>query len=143
MKPKKVPSNDNEISFMLEEYTTLRELKISLDSKGENRVNFYLATISGASVALGLLNQLSIPLELLYFLNAAVFIGILILGNITFARMVERTTRNTEYERGMNRIRRYFVDNYPNIKNIFSSPSSMINPDLAILYLISKKEDGV
>lgn len=119
---KKTSNNDKEISFMLEEYATLRELKINLDNKGDNRVNFFLATISGASVALGLLNQLTLPVELLFFLNASVFVGILFLGNITFARMVERHSRNIEYERGMNRVRRYFVDKYPSIEKYMFLP---------------------
>jgi hypothetical protein len=102
--------------FMLAEYTTLRELRLSLDSLGETRVNFFLATISGTVVGLGLINQLSGQLEIVFFINAAVFIGLLLFGLITFARMVERHASIIEYTRGMNRIRRFFAEKHPDIK---------------------------
>ncbi len=106
--------------FMLAEYATLRRLHLGLGSLGENRVNFFLASISGSVVGLGLINQLSALAETVYFINGAVIVGLFFFGLITFARMIERTVKMTEYTRGMNRIRRYFVDKYPNIKQYLS-----------------------
>ncbi len=101
--------------FLLAEYTALRELRLSLESLGENRVNFFFAAISGSAVGLGLINQLSVLAETLYFVNGAVFVGLFFFGLMTFARMVERSIRITAYTRAMNRIRRYFADKHPDI----------------------------
>ena len=86
--------------FMLAEYATLRELRLSLDSLGESRMNFYLAAISGSVVGLGLLNQLSALAKTIFFINAAVIVGLLFLGSITFVRMVRRTVSKIELHPG-------------------------------------------
>ncbi len=111
----KVDTEESLTEFLLAEYTTLREFRSRLDVLGESRLNFFLATISGAIIGLGLLNQLSALSQTLAFINSTVFIGLFLLGLMTFARMVERTIRITEYTRGMNRIRRYFADKHPEI----------------------------
>lgn len=107
---------------MLAEYSTLRELRLSLDSLGENRVNFYMAAISGSVVGLALINQLSTFPEIIYFIDGAVVAGLFVFGLITFARMVERSVNIISYTRGMNRIRRYFADKHPNIQSYLWLP---------------------
>ncbi len=109
-------TSEEGLDFMLAEYTTLRELRISLNSLGESRVNFFLATISGAIVGLALINQLSGFVELVYFINGAVFVGLILFGWITFARMVERTVKIAFYRDRMDQIRSYFAEEYPKIK---------------------------
>jgi hypothetical protein len=111
----KIDTEEPATDFMLAEYATLRELRLSLDALGESRMNFFLATISGVIIGLGLLNQLPALSQTLVFINGVVFIGLFLLGLMTFARMVNRTIRITDYTRGMNRIRRYFVDKHPDI----------------------------
>jgi len=108
-------SEERASEFMLAEYATLRELRLSLDSLGESRMNFYLAAISGSVVGLGLLNQLSALSKTTFFINAAVIVGLFFFGTITFARMLQRTVKIVEYTRGMNRIRRYFAEKNPDI----------------------------
>ncbi len=122
------PSEDKVVDFMLEEYATLREMRLSLDSLGESRVNFFLATISGAIVGLALINQLASYVEIIFFINGAIFVGLLLFGLVTFARMVERTVKNTSYSRGMNRIRRYFVEKHPEIEPYLWLPTSDDKP---------------
>jgi len=115
---------------MLAEYNTLRELRQSLDTVGENRVNFFLATASGSVVGLALINQLSVQVEILFFLNGAVFVGLFSLGLITFARMVERSVNIILFTRGMNRIRRYFSDRHPAIERYLWLPVYDDKPSL-------------
>ncbi len=109
-------SDKQESEFMLAEYSTLRELRLSLDSLGENRVNFYMAAISGSIVGLALINQLSTYPDIVYFIDGTIIVALFLFGLITFARMVERNVRIISYTRGMNRIRRYFADKHPNIQ---------------------------
>jgi hypothetical protein len=111
----KIDTEESATDFMLAEYATLRELRLSLDSLGESRMNFYLAVISGSVVGLGLLNQLSGLAKTIFFINAAVIVGLLFLGSITFVRMLQRTVNIVEYTRGMNRIRRFFSEKNPDI----------------------------
>jgi hypothetical protein len=114
-KQSKIDTEESATDFMLAEYATLRELRLNLDSLGESRMNFYLAVISGSVVGLGLLNQLSALAKTIFFINAAVIVGLLFLGSITFVRMLQRTVNIVEYTRGMNRIRRYFSEKNPDI----------------------------
>ena len=108
-------TEESATEFMLAEYATLRDLRLSLDSLGENRMNFYFAVISGAVVGLGLFNQLSGLAKTVFFINAAVIVGLLLLGSITFVRMLHRSVNIVEYTRAMNRIRHYFSDKNPDI----------------------------
>ncbi len=45
---------DRIVDFMLAEYETLRDFRQTSVTLGENRLNFYLACVSGAAVGLGL-----------------------------------------------------------------------------------------
>ena len=45
-------SEERASEFILAEYATLRELRMSLDSLGESRMNFYLTAISGSVICL-------------------------------------------------------------------------------------------
>lgn len=118
------------INFLLAEYTTLRELRQNLDSLGESRVNFFLATVSGVIVGLALINQMPGEKEIIYFINGAAFIGLFWLGLITFTRMVERSINLVLYMRGMNRIRRYFVDRNLSIEKYLWLPKYDDKPSL-------------
>jgi hypothetical protein len=130
--PKSIPplTDKQTVDFMLAEYSTLRESRHRLESVGENRVNFFLAIVSGAIVGLGLVNQLPGPTDIIYFVNIAIFISIFLLGLITFARMVERSINDIQYARAMNRIRRYFVDRNTTIEKYLWFPITDDKPSL-------------
>lgn len=115
-------SDDKLVDFMIAEYENLRERRDSLDKLGESRVNFFLATISGALVGLTLLVQVPYINDIVHFIVALIIIGILWIGFTMFARMVSRSINLILLDRGMNRIRRYFVDKNPEIKDYISLP---------------------
>jgi hypothetical protein len=52
----------------------------------------------------------------------AVLTGMIILGVLTFQRLIERRTRAVENLRALNRIHRYFVDKDPELANYFYWP---------------------
>jgi len=107
---------------MKSEYETLLNFRQSLITLGENRLNFFLATVSGAAVGLGLINQVSANKEIIYFVDGIVLVGLFLLGIVTFVRTVERSIGIVVYTRGMNRIRRFFVDQNPSIKKYLVLP---------------------
>jgi len=109
-------------SFMLAEYAMLRELRQHIVSVGEHRVNVFLATVSGSAVALALINQLSSLGRTRHVIIATILAGLLLLGLITFDRLVKRSVVMTVYTRGLNRVRRYFVDSYPEISQYIILP---------------------
>jgi hypothetical protein len=84
-----------------------------LVSFGESRVNFLLATVSGALVGLALISQLSGYGHTVYIISCVILVGLLFLGLITFARAVESVIGIKVYTRGMNRIRHYFAARDP------------------------------
>ena len=98
------------VDFLLAEYAMLRDLRQDTISHGESRLNFFLATVSGALVGIPLINQVSVDKDIILFVNSTIIIGLFILGLITFGRLVQRSVRVIIYTRGLNRIRRYFVD---------------------------------
>jgi hypothetical protein len=110
------------LDFMLAEYEMLRSAMSELVSHGENRVNFFLAIVSGAMVGLAFLNQSSALGGILPALTGTILIGLLLLGLITFARTVDRDVGIKTYARGMNRIRRYFTTLNPNISDYLTLP---------------------
>jgi hypothetical protein len=116
------------MDIMLTEYKTLQELRSELITIGENRVNFFLAIVSGGLVGLSLLPQASPMGEINYLITGAVLIGFLILGFITLARTIERSIGVKKYARGMNRIRRYFAQLDPHLHAYFLLPISDDRP---------------
>jgi len=115
--------------FLVEEYTTLRELRENTISLLETRLNFFLAALSGAVIGLGLVNQLPASgyAQTMYFLNGVIITTMLCIGLITYRRTVMGNFRVIKYSRGMNRIRRYFVEKEERISAYLSLP---INDDI-------------
>src|SRR5689334_18316758 len=90
--------------FILAEYAGLQSLRQGLVTLGENRLNFFLATVSGALVGAGLLiDKLSTYGDLVFYVVGFILAGLLLLGVATFVRMVERSIGVVIYSRGMNR----------------------------------------
>jgi hypothetical protein len=126
--------------FILAEYAGLQSLRQGLVTLGENRLNFFLATVSGALVGAGLLiDKLSTYGDLVFYVVGFIFAGLLLLGIATFVRMVERSIGVVIYSRGMNRLRRYFVDKNPDIERYIIQP---INDDWPSFESLGFKEKG-
>lgn len=112
----KTPNTDSDerIRFLFKEYETLMTLRQDLISLGDRRFNFYVSIILGASVFLPWASSQQNMSELLV---GVLIFGILLLGLTTFARMVQRNSSIILYSRGMNRIRRFFVDHHPEVRD--------------------------
>jgi len=113
---------EHSAGFMLAEFETLRCLRSDIGSVGESRVNIFLVTVSGGLVGLALLNKSSSFVEAFPLIAGVVFGGLLCLGLITFGRTIERDINIKSYARGLNRIRRYFVQQDPDLSEYLLLP---------------------
>jgi hypothetical protein len=89
---------------------------------GERRTSLYLTVISaGAAVFLGIA-QFGAEIDSLLWPGIGFLAGMLVIGLVTFQRLVERRIRAAEYLRAINRIHRYFVHNDPALEPYFYWP---------------------
>ena len=119
---------EHSVDFMLAEFETLRCLRSDISSVGESRANILLATVSGGLVGLALLNESSGLEEVVPLITGVVLAGLLFLGLITFGRIIERDINIKLYARGLNRIRRYFVQLDPDLREYLLLPISDDRP---------------
>lgn len=121
-------SEEHSLDFMLAEFETLRSLRSELVSLGESRVNVFLAIVSGGLVGLAFLNRVSGLGIIIPLITGLVLVGMFLMGLITFARTIERTIGLKIYTRGMNRVRRFFVQLDPDLTDYLLLPISDDRP---------------
>jgi len=119
---------EHSLDFMLAEFETLRCLRSDMNSVGESRVNILLVAVSGGLVGLALLNESSGLKEVFPLITGVVLVGLFLLGLITFGRTIERDINMKLYARGLNRIRRYFVQLDPDLRKYLLLPISDDQP---------------
>lgn len=117
-------SPDQTVQFMIAEYEALRDSRNTILETIDRRVNYFLTAVSGATVALTLIGQLSGMSESFLFSSLIVLSLLFLLGTFLFLRAVEIHIANYVYVRGMNRVRRYFVDSAPDLKRYLILPVS-------------------
>lgn len=100
-------------NFLLAEHTRLCQLYLSTRETADRRVNLFLTLTTTAVGVVVAATQLRFDMVQLVETALAASIGLLLLGLITFNRLLERSMQSTEYLRAINRIHRYFVDRAP------------------------------
>jgi len=109
-------TEDPTTSFLLAEHTRLSELYLETRETADRRVTLYLTlttTIVGALVALF---QFKLAAADFTETALAAAVGSVLLGALTFHRVIERSMQGTEYLRAINRLHRYFVERAPEIE---------------------------
>jgi hypothetical protein len=113
---------DPSTEAMLAEHERLAGLYLHNAEMGERRTSLYLTVISaGAAVFLGIA-QFGAEIDSLLWPGIGFLAGMLVIGLVTFQRLVERRIRAAEYLRAINRIHRYFVQNDPALEPYFYWP---------------------
>jgi hypothetical protein len=113
---------DPSTEAMLAEHQRLADLFLHNAEMGERRTSLYLTVISaGAAVFLGVA-QFGAQMSSLLWPAVGFLAGMLVIGLVTFQRLVERRIRAAEYLRAINRIHRYFVQNDPDLEPYFYWP---------------------
>lgn len=103
-------------TFLLAEHARLCQLYLETRETADRRSTLFLTlttTIVGVLVA-----AFQFKLAPRDYLETALVgaVGIVVLGAITFHRLLERSMQGTEYLRAINRIHRYFVERAPEIE---------------------------
>jgi hypothetical protein len=120
-------------NFMLAEYEHLKDFRASMISQMESRLNFLFASVSGIAAVLALISQITGVSPAFFVIALSLTFLLFLLGSITFARLVEGHISLTLYTRGINRIRRFFVDNDDTIKDYILLPVTDDVPKFGIL----------
>ena len=120
MKTRSTPKTKTETitDFMLAEYQTSAENRLHEIERGQSYVNLFLTITSGAAALIVLVGQNASPS--FYFVSVWILFLLLLLGIVSFIRVIERDIRITRHGRSMNRLRRYFAEIEPNVGRYLS-----------------------
>ncbi|MBN1147680.1 MAG: hypothetical protein JXA78_10530 [Anaerolineales bacterium] len=112
---------DASSEIMIAEHQRLAELYLYNSEMGEKRTSLYVSIVSlGAAGLIGLAQFVDTPM--LVWPANIVLTGMIVLGALTFQRLIERRVRAVENLRALNRIHRYFVDKDSELADYFYWP---------------------
>ena len=114
--------NENSADAMLAEHERLSSLYLYNSEMGEKRASLYLTLISASTAILFGLAQFSPNVQYLLWPGIGLVAGMLLVGLVTFQRLIERRIRATEFLRAINRIHRYFVQKDPVLEPFYFWP---------------------
>lgn len=112
------------VQYLLADLETLREFFKEHVEIGEKRIDVYLAICSATIGGLVVLSQSDIEGRAFVYIALAVAFGLLVLGLVTYRQVIDRDILVIEYIRAINRIRRYFAEQAPQIKPYLLMPVS-------------------
>ncbi len=108
---------------LLVEHERLASLYEHNVTMGDQLVAAYLAAVSLAVALLVGMRELVPQSESLVLIELTLLMIVVVVGAITFRRLIERRVRSIEYLRAINRIHRYFVDKDPKVQQYFYWPA--------------------
>ena len=117
----KSPEDSTSSEFMLEEYRMLRERFHSLRNEGVNRLSFFIALTSAVIGGVLVLGN-NIPLASFRLILFAALVLLASVGLDVVQFMVTRDSVTDRVERGMNRVRRYYIQHDPSLKDFVIFP---------------------
>ncbi len=120
-------SNSDSKEFMIAQYAALSDSFWRNEELGERRVNFLIAlvtAVTGALVTLAGVQGRKLEDLLLPSIPAATVL--LLLGAVTWRRMLKRNLVTDEYKRAMNLVRRWFEADNPQLEAYRPFPYSLL-----------------
>lgn len=113
-------ASDAEIlQIMIAEHNNLQAIRSGTIYESAGRTNLYLGAVSSSIVALAFIGQIS-QMGSAFILFALILLPSLIfLGVVTFIRVYQTGTQDMVASRGINRIRHYYAEVAPQIKDYF------------------------
>jgi hypothetical protein len=108
------------------EHFTLQTARTATISDSNGRSALYLSTVSSAVVALAFIGQVARVGEAFFLFALALLPALVLLGVLTYLRLLQTAIEDLFYARAINRIRRHYVD---------------IDPDAARWFLLSGYDD--
>ncbi len=114
------PSRSPEaLQILINEHTNLQAMRSATVYEANGRTNLFLGTVSSSIVALAFIGQMS-DLGRAFFLFALIlFPSLIFLGLVTFIRVNQTGTEDMVSARGINRIRHYYTEVAPHVKEYF------------------------
>ena len=113
---------ENSADAMLAEHERLSSLYLYNSEMGEKRASLYLTLVSASTAVLFGLAQFSPDVRYLLWPGIGLVAGMLVVGLVTYQRLIERRIRATEFLRAINRIHRYFVQKDPALEPFYFWP---------------------
>ncbi|MBI3942242.1 MAG: hypothetical protein HY326_04450 [Chloroflexi bacterium] len=113
---------DPSAAAMIAEHERLSGLYLYNAEMSEKSTSLYLTATSVGTAALLGLAQMGMQITSLLWPSAGFLAGILLLGILTFQRLIERRIRATEFLRAINRTHNYFVQLNPDLEPFYFWP---------------------
>jgi hypothetical protein len=101
------------------EHFTLQTARSATIADSNGRSALYLATVSSAVVALAFIGQLAHTGQAFFLFALALLPALVLLGVLTYLRLVQTAVEDLFYARAINRIRRHYVDLDPDAGHWF------------------------
>jgi hypothetical protein len=92
------------------EHFTLQTARSATIADSNGRSALYLSTVSSGVVALAFIGQLAHTGQAFLLFALALLPALVLLGILTYLRLVQTATEDLFYARAINRIRRYYLD---------------------------------
>ncbi len=123
--------NESAVEFMLTEYQALNEARGRVLERGQTYVNLFLTITSGFAAFIAILSQIVTKKESFFLISSPFLLVLLLLGLVSYIRIIDRNISITRIDRGINRIRRFFVDIEPRIQRFLLYPPHDDTPKYA------------
>src|SRR5512133_1683529 len=101
------------------EHFTLQTARSATIADSNGRSALYLATVSSAVVALAFIGQVTHLRQAFFLFALALLPALVLLGTLTYLRLVQTAIEDLFYARAINRIRRHYVDLDPDAARWF------------------------
>jgi hypothetical protein len=107
------------LQFMTAEHTNLQTARFGTISEANGRINLYFGAISSVIVALAFIGQASEMGDAFITFSLILLPPLFFIGLVTFGRMLDVLVEDLIYERGINRIRHYYLEIAPHMRPYF------------------------
>jgi hypothetical protein len=108
------------------EHFTLQTARAATIADSNGRAALYLSTVSGAVVALAFIGQVAHAGTAFFLFALALLPALVLLGALSYLRLLQTAVEDWFYARAINRIRRHYVD---------------LDPDAARWFLLTSCDD--
>jgi tetrahydromethanopterin S-methyltransferase subunit D len=103
------------VTFMTTEHFTLQSARAATIAESNGRANMFLAAVSGALVALGLVATASSLGAAFYGFGLVLLPTLAFVGLVTFGRTLQSGIEDTEYARRIVLVRDFYLEHAPEI----------------------------
>lgn len=114
--------NPQSLQCLTTEHFTLQGAKNATIAESNGRTSIFLGTVSSGVVALAFIGQVTGTNEVFYAFALILLPCLFFIGVATFVRVVQTAIEDVIYTRGINRIRHYYVEVAPQIRDYFILP---------------------